>query len=285
MAGKREKRSVRTRRRGICCAVAAVAAVLVISALQGNGLFAKYTTGQTNNEKAEAAAFYFGSNLLKEESDGATYTYPADETDISFTIYNYEDDLRYSECDITYEVTLTGATTSGASVSQTLSNASITGVITASGDTASLDGNQKSTHTITFSNLSAGTYTITATAISPYSSSLTATFTLTETSNEIIVDVGDNSGSAYVDVTVTVSKAGNVTITWPSGVVPDTTDSIFDGVTITPVDKTNSFGGGSATIEFENDSSYTFRFLKQYITTEYTSGDTSTDFLATYKND
>lgn len=263
----------RNQNRGAVVAVAVVAmAVLLMSMLSGS-LFAKYISSQTDNERTEAAAFYFNSNLLTES--GASYIYPENTGSITFTAYNYADALRCSECDITYEVILTGTDASGSTVNQTLQNAAITGG-SASGSTASFKKGQQSIHTITFSGLSAGEYTITANATSPYTDKLSATFYLPAASNEIKINMVDQG--AYVDVTVAVMQGGNVTLTWPDGVIPDTTDSIFDNVTMSYADQNNSYAGGSATITFENNASHTFSFLKQYNT-----GTITGDFTAAYQ--
>ncbi|MCD8363983.1 MAG: hypothetical protein LUC98_13690 [Lachnospiraceae bacterium] len=279
MEGKRRGRDRKSRqRRNI--RIAAVSAVLtlalVLTWMLGGNLYAKYVRSQTEYGETDPAAFYFYSNLLT-ESGTASYIYPEGTEDISFTLYNYEDELRSSECDITYEVTLTGVT--DPTVSLNLSDAN---VIDGNGtvvSTAILTGNQQSIHTITFSGLAEGTYIITAKATSPYIAELTAEFTLRETSDDIDVIVVDNgSGYANVKVTVTVNQGGDVIITWPSGVVPDTTDFIFNGVSITYNTPGDTFSGGSAEIEFKDNASYTFNFLKQYTTSIYSNSDFEAEY-------
>ena len=60
-----------------------------------------------------------------------------------------------------------------------------------------------------------------------------------------------------MQVTVrTADYKGNVIITWPEGIAPDSTNEKFSGVN-------TGYEAGSLSTAFETDSEYTFQFFKK----------------------
>lgn len=96
--------------------------------------------------------FYFTSDLLNEEEEN-THTLSPGSKSISFTLGNHADELRYSEVDINYEVKVereNGDSTNLPTISKNPTN--------------TLEKDKKDDQKITISDLSPGTYIITATA-------------------------------------------------------------------------------------------------------------------------
>ena len=202
--------------------------LVVVAVVQGFDTRAKYTMTKDDDVEAVAQAFYFESDLL----DGGTYELPAGTTEIAFTLRNHADDLRAAECEIKYEIYLDGEKVADKS--------------------ASLTADTVTDKKITLSDLTTGTHTVKAVAVSPYVAELSATFKIPEEDLIVYYTVTDSANSPVVTVTVkTVDYAGNVTIGWNGSVYPDNTDPKM-------ADATNS-----VTVGFEKNAEYTFLFFKQ----------------------
>lgn len=210
--------------------VLAVWAVLlvVVAVVQGFDTRAKYTMTKDDDVEAVAQAFYFESDLL----DGGTYELPAGTDTVTFTLRNHADDLRTAECDIAYQIYLDGKEVAGKA--------------------GSLAGNAVKDVTIKLEELTAGTHTVKAAAVSPYAAELSATFVIPEKDLNVYYTVTDSANSPVVTVTVkTVDYAGNVTIGWNGSVYPDNTDPKMANA------------ANSVTVKFEKNAEYTFLFFKQ----------------------
>lgn len=209
--------------------------LVVVTVVQGFNTSAKYTMTKEENAEAVAQAFYFESDLL----DGGTYELPAGTTEIAFTLRNHADDLRAAECEIAYEIYLDGQKVADKS--------------------GSLAANTVTDKKITLSELTTGTHTVKAVAVSPYAAELRATFEIPEKDMKVYYTVTDSANSPVVTLTVsTVDYAGDVTISWPADVYPDNTDSKLNGATT------------SATVRFNKNSEYTFLLFKSDPSRKYT---------------
>lgn len=204
-----------------------LAAVLLV--FNGYTAAKYYETREVEKRPVYAAQeFYFESDLLSET--GSKYTLQSGVDTISFTLRNYADELRSSDCEISYEVTLSS------------SSEKKQGTIPAGKNEVPLE----------FTNLEAGTYTVTAKATAPYTAELKANFVV-QADERVGISVRDSKGSADVLVTLkTVDFEGPVTLNWPDGLLPDNTDPLLSSAT-----------GDSTVIDLEASSSYTFRFLKK----------------------
>lgn len=118
-----------------------MAVVLLVCTLTISIVAAKYIAEKSSDGSVRANNFYFTSNLL----DGKKHTLAPGSTSITFTLGNHEDDLRYSEMDIKYEVTVNNGATVKAG--------------TGMGKLAKNDINDAK---VTIQNLKPGTYTVTA---------------------------------------------------------------------------------------------------------------------------
>ena len=202
---------------------------------------AKYFVSKDQKISAEAKSFYFESDLLAVSTNAIPhYTLQAGVDDLTFSLMNYPDELRGSEVDISYTISLTK---DGTEVQAQ------TGTINAG----------RNSVPIQFQNLSAGTYTVIANATNPYTQTLKGRFTVVNTNYELSCNVSDAVGSPNLKVTVTTTDyAGNIVISWPEGVLPDNTDPLMQNAS-----------GQSCTVEVNAQSEYTFQFFKTNPNVDY----------------
>lgn len=168
-------------------------------------------------------------------------------TSFTFEVRNYADELRNTDMNVAYSIMVTpsdGVTVTPAS-----------GELTAS---------QKSTATITVSGLKNGqTYTITATGNAGFVSTISANVTVRPDAQNIYKHLYvDSTDPHYVLLTVwTENVSGEVSITFPAELIPDTTDAAMAG-TFTPSND------GAAYMFTDNSnftasySSHVYRFFK-----------------------
>lgn len=211
-----------------------ISILLLAVVLLFNGYtLAKYMIEDERKDPIAAKSFYFESDMLAPASETAQYTLKAGVDEISFELMNYPDELRSSDVDISYKVTLSRDGTEKETKE---------GTITKEGRKAA----------ISFSNLEAGTYVVEASATSPYTKTLVGKFTIVDTDYELSYDVSDGANSPTLIVKVaTVDYSGDVVLSWPEGVLPDNTDELLKSAT-----------GNSHTVRMESQSEYTFRFFK-----------------------
>lgn len=223
-------------------ALVLVAAVLICGTVWG--VAAKYIQKTTTDSLVKAPEFYFTSDFLVE--GGESYELNPGTTYVTFVLRNHEDTLRYSPGTVAYSVTVDGGTfVQGNPEPVRL----VQGTIPETGDV-----------TITLYGLvNGGTYNVTAVGECGYQKTLTATFHVKEGNTDAYKYV-DNSNGAYVLLTVwTVDNGGQVSITFPNGLIPDATDPVLSGIR----NYNGSYQGGTYTLNtLEANSSYTYRFFK-----------------------
>lgn len=195
--------------------------LLVLTIVSSGGLtYSRYVTEwKTQPTVAQGPAFYFRSNLLKEESENAVYEIDRQTAAFDIELYNYADSLRVTDGTIDYTLSAEGATVSAGS-----------GTLTG--------GMNKKTITVTPDNPQ-DKITVTAVSSAPYVQTLKATFELKQGSTYKIEDVAGQSAAV---LTMTCTEVGSkITISLPENVIPDTTNSYVayaDGVcTFTPPSK------------------------------------------------
>ena len=135
---------------------------------------------------------------------------------IDLVLYNSADDLRSSEVDIDYTVTI--ADEDGNAVD---------GQAAQSGKITVADGQAA----VSFKGLAPGTYTVTANATKPYTATLVGKFTVVAGTQGLSYAITD--GGAYIVVTVSsAGEGGTVTLKWNSAnLIPDETNSQLNGKT------------------------------------------------------
>ncbi|MBQ9784655.1 MAG: hypothetical protein IJW29_04055 [Clostridia bacterium] len=219
---------------------------LSLSAWAVSRTYSKYVTESDGGRQfVTSPAFYFTSDLLV--AGGKSYSLNPGTTEVSFSLRNYADLLRFSDDEISYTVSVAG---DGGSLSETA---------------GTLSGGNVASQTITLSGLSdGGTYTVTVTGKAGFSQTLSATFTVLEDRAAAYWNV-DASNDAYVLLTVwTENASGNVTVTIPTGLIPDNTCQGLEAV------KTGDASFTDPT-SLDADSSRVYRFFK---TNDYSTANT-----------
>lgn len=247
MFHKMGKKNAEKKKRPVIMAVAFVLiATLAV-------VFAKYVFQETDTKEIGSSEIYFTSDFLSK--NGQTYTLAAGTTSITIELRNYEDSLRWSEKDIAYSYTAKKRGTD--SIVKEGS-----GMITRTSDNGSAV-------TVTIDGLETGTYDVSATATAPFTETLKGTFTIPAERDGISYSVSDSEGSSYVLLTVAAERySGNVEISWPQGVIPDSTQDAFAKITTW---QNNNYAAGKLSVTVDPYSSYTYRFFKKDVTKDYSS--------------
>lgn len=258
-------RSRRVKRKRAGAKVAALAVCLVLLVLMTGTTIGRYQHEFNSDGSVRAKEFYFTSNFL----DGSTHTLAPGSTEVTFTLGNHTDELRCSEVDIAYVVTVEPS--NGVTVAY---NNDVN-------DDKKLPLGDTLDDTVTLTGLTPGTYTIKATGTGTVGAAGTGGYTGTLTAQIEVLPVEgavykylDTSNSEYVLLTVWAQGyKGNVEIQPPVGLIPDNTDPVMRSLTTdgTPFTDATSFNtGGNA----EGYASHTYRFFGDGVTAE--------DFTVTY---
>lgn len=192
-------------RAGVAMAALAVSFVLLLVLI--STVIGKYQHQLDSDGYVRALEFYFTSDFL----DGKTHRLAPGSTEVSFTLGNHADELRYSEMDITYDVTVepVGATTSES--------------LTVEQGSGTLVGNKKDDINVTIKGLKSGSYTVTAVGKGGYSKTLKATIVVPAQSAQLY-EYQEKVTGEYILLTVwnEGDEAGNVTISYTG--IPDNTN-------------------------------------------------------------
>ncbi len=212
--------------------------------------YARYVS-QVNSDKKVVSPyeFYFTSNYLTEESD-KKYTIsnydPGEE--IIVDIYNYEDELRYTEGEIIYNVTAEGTN------NDNIQKGEFTGAdLKISQIKITLDKDD-------FINGKA-TFKLTANSTSPYIKVISATFDVYESGlpEDAYMEVVDSLNSYVVATTVvTEGLDGVITLNFPSTLVPDMGD-----------DRITEVGDSYMKFNADKNSIYEFTLFKENLDDVY----------------
>lgn len=223
-------------------AVGIVLTLILIGATDASYLYKKKSSGTV-----KAKEFYFTSNLL----DGQPHTLAPGSTQITFTLGNHPDELRFSQTPITYTVEVDGDTPDGENLTGTLEAGSI------------------QNQSVTITGLVPGyTYTVTAEGDGGYHQTLTATLVIPE-EEKYLYKYLNTTNSEYVELTVWAKGiSGEVSITAPTSVLPNNANLVM----------AEAKNGAESTFTFTDANtfkdagycSYTYRF--------FGSGVTASDF-------
>lgn len=242
--GKYEHKHSHIRKRTI------IITVLVVLLFTVGGVFAKYIYNSGGMGLLSAKEFYFTSNLLTENT--AKYVLNSKTTEISFTLGNNADKLRFSQDNIKYSITV-GCKSGDSYPEENIKYADSEQV---------LSGGSVDTTSITLKGLTMGeTYTVTATGKAGYKQTLKAEFTVSDKEENVHMHL-DTSNDAFVLLTVwTHNMTGPLTVITPAGLIPDNTDPILRKVY-------NYSGTEYGAVQFTDNtnfteaySSYTYRFF------------------------
>lgn len=183
---------------------AALAVCLVLIAVLTGVVIGRYQTRIKAGAAVRVPEFYFTSDFL----DGGTHTLAPGSTEVSFTLGNHADDLRFSEVDIDYTITVTSDNGTTATVKNSA---------------GTLEKNTLADAEITISDLQAGTYTITATGKGGFEKELKATVRVLPSGAQLYQHQETVPGE-YILLTVwnEGETAGDVTIKYTG--IPDNTN-------------------------------------------------------------
>ena len=225
----------------------ALVCIFIATLLSFGGVFAKYINERGNDINVSSPQFYFSSDLLTE--NGAEYILNPGTDKIQIILKNYGDQLRFSPRDISYTLTTSDGFLS-------INNGSLSGgtckdvIIELSGLT---DG---------------GTYTVTAVGnmqkgeAQGFKQTLSATFTVKQSEPKIYY-YNDASDDYLIYLSIwTDTLEGDVTVTIPTGLLPDNTCQGLENLEGTDT----SF----VITDFGSFDSHMFRFFK---TSSYTGSD------------
>ncbi len=223
--GKGNKKLLGTAVLGVCL----VMLVVLIGAAIG-----RYQHQFRSGGSIRAKEFYFTSDFL----DGETHTLAPGSTSLTFTLGNHADDLRISEMDIDYTVTVEPAA-----------------AVTVTPREGTLAKGEKADAEITLSDLQPGTYTVQAVGKGGYTKTLTATIKVLEEAARPYYHI-DTVPGEYLLLTVwnEGEKAQNVTIQY-TGIPDNTNPNMGDWTT-----------GGTQKVTVAPHSSMVFRFFGGTVT-------------------
>lgn len=193
--------------------VLSVVAALLFAFAAG-GIYGKYTHQSTGSGLVTSEEFYFESNVLAEADaygEFPRYELAAGTGSITFNLNNFADDLRYTGYDIVYGINVSGE-----------------GVTINDSNGGGITGGAKNSSTITLSNLKDGTtYIVTAATTNGYAKTLGARLEVVAPANGIFAYLDTTSDSHYVELILwTEDTSGTVTVTAPSGLIPDVTKGV-----------------------------------------------------------
>jgi len=233
-------------------AAAALAVCLVLLAALIGAAIGRYQTKLKSDGSVRAKEFYFTSDFL----DGGIHTLAPESTELSFTLGNHADELRFSEMEIRYEVTVAAADGSASSAAVTY------------GNTDRKLGNDKvQDDTVTIKDLQPGKeYIVTAVGKGGYEESLTATIKVLSNEAKLyrhqetvpgeytlvtLWNEGETAGSVIITYTAIPDNTNPNMTTWSTS--GDTAAS--QAVTIGPHESKvfRFFGGGSVIVNGGTD--------------------------------
>lgn len=233
--------------------VAALAVCLLLSALLIGGTIARYRTQLKSETSAKAKEFYFTSDFL----DGGTHTLAPGSASVLFTLSNHADDLRFSEVEIAYEVTVTS------------DDATAIPTVTYDSTTQKLGYTAVQDDKVTIGNLQSGkTYTVTATGTGGYVKTLTATIQVLSSEAQLYQHLDNSPDYLLLTVWNEGDTAGNVTIQYKG--IPDNTNPNMQNWT------TAEGTEESKTVTINAHESKVFRFFGEGATVTVTDAEKKT---------
>lgn len=215
--------------------------------------YAKYLQASRHNDAVTANEFYFSSDVL----DGGVHEIPALETDgtatLVFHLMNHEDQLRYADVAIKYEVTCQESSETSGNTERADEDDSENAMIPANTKNGEIAAGADQDKQITISELQPGkTYEVTANAVSPYTKTLTGTIRVQELDSQIHASLDDKGN--YIEVTVWAGdEAKNaLTLECANSLIPDNTDTWMREMST----------GTTVSFSLDPNASHVFRFFK-----------------------
>ena len=215
-------------------------------------VLARYHHSSTRIWEIASVPFYFTSDRLTEE--GKEYQLSPETEALSIELRNDQDGNRWSDTPIhyIYQVKKDGEEQEEKGGEGILYPQQGAG----------------SSERIVIQDMTPGVYDIEVQSQSPFEKTLKGTFIIPEKENDIFCVKEDRQGSFCVQLTVSVKDyEGNIKIFWPEGLIPDSTQAVFEDVKTRTEDL---YEAGELTLWMEPYTSRTYRFFKTDTETDYT---------------
>lgn len=215
-------------------------------------VLARYHHSSTRIWEIASVPFYFTSDRLTEE--GKEYQLSPETEALSIELRNDQDGNRWSDTPIhyIYQVKKDGEEQEEKGGEGILYPQQGAG----------------SSERIVIQDMTPGVYDIEVQSQSPFEKTLKGTFIIPEKENDIFCVKEDRQGSFCVQLTVSVKDyEGNIKIFWPEGLIPDSTQAVFEDVKTRTEDL---YEAGELTLWMEPYTSRTYRFFKTDTGTDYT---------------
>ena len=183
------------------------------------GVLAKYVQSSEGKNLVSAKEFYFTSDLLGEPLK--EYVLNATSFEVTFTLGNCADKLRFSQDNIRYSVSVTCEDPKEGDPLPALSQ-----------ETGVLEKDKASYAKVTLQNLVRGrTYLVTAVGIAGYEQTLQARFTVSDNDENVFMHVDSADNSVVILTVWTENVKGNLSVGYTSeGLIPDNTHPILRNI-------------------------------------------------------
>lgn len=219
-------------------------AVLIIAL--GGGTLAKYFSSRDTTGSVRAKMFYFTSEFL----NGSERKLSNGVTDVTFTVSNHEDELRISETDITYTVSVDPSLGVNIVYDDTMPADELT-----DREIIILGMTPGETYSVTVEAVGGGKDLGDGTHLGGYKKTLTGTIVVRD--EEVVHKFLENKGTHVVLTVWAQGYSGtDIVISYPNGVIPDNTDP--------PLAKAKTNGGSitdSTSFSSSLNASHEYRFF------------------------
>ena len=222
--------------------------------------YAKYRLTEDDDTLLPSSNFYFESNLLKE--GGANYELNINY--IRFDLRTFADDMRQSEVAVEYTLSLKRLKNGEGDADEVID---IESLYEMPGST--IPAGATDYETIIFDNLDFGmTYEVTATAVSPYTKTISATFTLLDSENSLSYELREDPNGFVVYMTLRTNDLGStVKVYWNDAYVPDNSAGPLAAAVSNPAEG----------VVLKSNSVYEFKFYKTDLSVSFNE-DIAKDF-------
>lgn len=215
-------------------------------------VLARYHHSSTRIWETASVPFYFTSDRLTEE--GKEYQLSQETEALAIELRNDQDGYRWSDTPIhyIYQVRKDGKEQEEKGGEGILYPQQGAG----------------SSERIVIQDMAPGVYDVEVQSLSPFEKTLKGTFVIPEKENDIFCVKEDQQGSFCVQLIVSVKDyEGNIKIFWPEGLIPDSTQTVFEDIKTRTEDL---YEAGELTLWMEPYTSRTYRFFKTDTETDYT---------------
>lgn len=208
---------------------------------------ARYVMDKQTQGTAVAKPFYFSSDKLAEESPYYQLDSTGGEVQLTFELRNYIDELRCTDSDFScrYQVFSDTGEELAAGERSFSANVQKAESVSVAVDPAYFSGGRE--------------VTVSASTTAPYRESISGRFGFSKGQNQLQYSVSQQGNAVVVEIS---GGSGNVSLSWPEGLVPDRSNPLLEGA-----------GPSSTTFQAESGIRYAVTFLKTDAARNYSKSD------------